>query len=95
MDGCKLHLTRFYANVEMSHSHQRLNDGCVPLVDGPVQARLLFLPPDIDVGVPLQESTYDATMAALARVNQVGIAGLILKRPLLRTTHMYLTIISR
>ena len=65
----------------MSHSHQRLDDGCVPLVDGPVQARLLFLPPDVDVGVPLQESTDDATVTALARVDQVGIAGLILEGP--------------
>ena len=62
----------------MSHSHQRLDDGCVPLVDGPVQARLLFFPPDIDVGVPLQESTYDATVTALARVDQVSVADLIL-----------------
>ena len=68
--------------MEMSHSHQRLDDGCVPLVDGPVQARLLFLPPDIDVGVTLQEGTYDATVTALARVDQVGIAGLILQENL-------------
>lgn len=79
--------------MEMSHSHQRLDDGCVPLVDGPVQARLLFLPPDIDVGVPLQEGTYDATVTALARVDQVGIAGLILKGPQLKTTHTQLYVV--
>ena len=93
MEGCKLHFTHFYVNGEMSHSHQRLDDGCVPLVDGPVQARLLFLPSDIDVGVPLQEGTYDATVTALARVDQVGIAGLILKGPQLKTTHTQLYVV--
>ena len=64
------------------HPIDGVDDGCVSLVDGPVQARLLFFPPDIDVGVPLQESTYDATVTALARVDQVGIAGLILQENL-------------
>ena len=50
----------------------------MPLVDCPVQARLLLLPPDINVGVPLQQRTHDTTVTALARVDQVSVAGLIL-----------------
>ena len=50
----------------------------MPLVDGPVQARLLLLPSDVYVCVPFQQRTHDATVTALAGVDQVSVAGLIL-----------------
>ena len=59
-------------------SNQSFDDGRVPLVDGPVQARLVLLPPDVDVGVALQQRAHDSSVTALARVDQVGVAGFIL-----------------
>ena len=41
------------------------DDGGVVLVDGPVEARLVVLPPNVDVGVTLDQRLHDTMVASL------------------------------
>ncbi len=60
-------------------SEQSLDGVVVILVDGPVQARLVVLPANVNVSVLFEKSFHDNFVASLASMNQMSVSGTILK----------------